>query len=119
MGNVNHAQRAFLGWEILVEQAKKRGLLTYGEMASKINIHPHVVQFLLSPIQDYCLENKLPPLTILVTNKKNKKPGAGFIACSMDNLEVCREKVYRYHWESRKNPFAYAEGGLTDKDLID
>jgi putative restriction endonuclease len=119
MGNVNQAQRAFSGWEILVEQAKKRGWLTYGEIASKINIHPHAVQFLLSPIQDYCLENALPPLTILVNNDKNKKPGAGFIAWSRDNLEVGREEVYQYNWESIKNPFAYAEGGLTEKDLID
>lgn len=118
MGDVNHEQRAFLGWNILVEYAKKRERLTYGVMASKIDIHPRMVRFLLGPIQNYCLENKLPPLTILAINKKSGEPGVGFIAWSRDDLEVGCEEVYQYHWDFKENPFAYAEGGLTGKDLI-
>jgi putative restriction endonuclease len=69
MDNVNHEQRAFMGWNILVEQAIKREQITYGEMAFKIKIHPRVVRYLLGQIQCYCLENDLPPLTILAINK--------------------------------------------------
>ena len=43
-------------------------------------MHHRVISHILSKIQDYCLEEKLPPLTILVVGKSNRHPVTGFIA---------------------------------------
>jgi putative restriction endonuclease len=118
MSDPNHEQRAFLGWNILTEQAKKRKQITYGEIAYYIGIHPRVVRYLLGPIQDYCLENELPPLTILVVNSDTREPGSGFIAWSRDNLEAGHEDVYRFAWDSIENPFTFAKDGAESKELV-
>ena len=101
---VNQKERASIGWKILIKLAKKKNLITYGEIAVQMNIHHRTVRFFLALIQDYCLKNNLPPLTILVINKKGKQ-GEGFIASNENRIQKDLLAVYGFDWESIKNPF--------------
>jgi len=71
----------------------------------------------LAIIQDYCTENKLPPLTILVGNKLGV-PGKGFIAWDVENAEEGKNKVYSYNWSSLENPFSYALDGTKENEIV-
>jgi putative restriction endonuclease len=78
------------------------------------------LRYVLGHVQDYCLEEKLPPLTILVVHGSgDRKPGTGFIAWDVDTLEQGRALVYGFKWMSIPNPFAYATDGTTQADLVD
>lgn len=101
---VNQKDRASIGWEILIKLANKKDLTTYGEIAEKMNIHHRTVRFFLGLIQDFCMKNNLPPLTILVINKKGKQ-GDGFIASNRDRIQQDLFAVYDFDWESIENPF--------------
>jgi hypothetical protein len=68
------------------------------------------VRYILGLIQDYCLKEKLPPLTILVVNQGGK-PSTGFIAYDVDKFEEGKSLVHSYNWSSIPNPFAFASGG--------
>jgi HNH endonuclease len=116
MAIVNQAERAFRTWSILTECAMNRGTITYGELGRRIGIHHRPIRFVLELIQDYCLNEKLPPLTILVVNQKGL-PGTGFIAWDIDNLQEGIEKVHSYPWITSPNPFTYAADGKTDEEL--
>ena len=111
MTAVNQSERAGRAWPILAEVAQNRGLVTYGELGRRLNIHHRTVRFVLSEIQDYCLAEKLPPITILVVDQKEGKPGAGFIAWDVNDTAQGLELVYGYPWGQVTNPFAYALGG--------
>lgn len=114
---VNQLERAYRTWPILIQVAKDKDKITYGQLAQLLNIHHRAVRFALSIIQDYCIEEKLPPLTILVVNK-SEKPGAGFIACDLKDFETELSRVWRYDWKSQENPFNMSASGHSLKSLI-
>jgi putative restriction endonuclease len=110
--------RAALTWDTLVEIAKRETFIQYGELADKIGLtHPRPLRHYLKILQSYCLENKLPPLTILAADESGV-PGQGFIAWDADNIEEGKRKVYGYNWMNLSNPFAFAKAGLTEKEII-
>lgn len=117
MEEVNQIQRAALAWNVLIDIAKDRGFLQYKELGDQIGIHHRVVRFVLAVIQKYCLENHLPPLTILVGDEDGV-PGTGFIAWDILNLEDGKNQVYDYNWKLLENPFAYALDGLTEDEVV-
>lgn len=114
---VNQEQRAALAWNILAREAKSKNKITYGELSKGIGIHHRPLRYVLGLIQDYCLDNKLPPLTILVVNQSGK-PGTGFIAWDVDYLKEGYSKVFKYNWSNLDNPFGYAEDGTTENEII-
>lgn len=117
---INHAERAYRAWPILVRVARQpKPAITYGELAAKLDVHPRAVRYILSEIQDYCLAEKKPPLTILVVNAVNRLPGEGFIAWDIDDLKSGIAAVARYPWEQMGNPFAYAASGKTEDGLAE
>lgn len=118
MRDINQHQRAAIGWGVLTRVAKDNGLITYGELSRQIGIHHRTVRFVLRLIQDYCLQNQLPPLTILVVNKGGL-PGKGFIAWDIDDIDKGLIQVYRFNWDNLDNPFGFAQGGLTEDEIID
>lgn len=59
----------------------------------------------LEPIQQYCLDERLPPLTSLVVSKDRGKPGKGFIAWDARDPDGARELVYGFDWGTLRNPF--------------
>jgi HNH endonuclease len=83
---------------------------------SLLGIHHRVIRFVLSEIQDHCLAEKLPPITILVVGQRGV-PGAGFIAWDVDDLKRGFELVYGYAWSNLENPFA--SGGATIESIAD
>lgn len=118
MSKVNQEQRAAIGWDVLTEAASKGNLVSYGELGAKIGIHHRVVRHVLGLIQEYCLDRKLPPLTILVINQSGL-PGTGFIAWEVDDFEEGRVKVHNHNWFNEFNPFEYARKGLTESKIIE
>ncbi len=110
--DANHWQRAYLAWDELGDFAASRQTVSYDRLGKLIGIHHRVVRFALALIQDYCLANGLPPLTILVVGKSNRKPGQGFIAWEGDPAEG-KEQVFAWDWKAYGNPFSFAAGGAT------
>jgi len=66
LSKINQHQRAAKAWEILIEVAKKRDFIRYKGLGDEIGIHYRAIRFVLGVIQEYCIINKLPPLTILM-----------------------------------------------------
>ncbi|MCX7112205.1 MAG: HNH endonuclease [Proteobacteria bacterium] len=102
--NWEHA--AGIVWSLLVVAAKRNETRIYGvDIAPAINTNALSVTHALSPIQDYCLESRLPPLTAIAVNKGGI-PGSGFIAWDVDDLVSAHQKVFAYDWEKIPNPYA-------------
>lgn len=89
-------ERAQQLWSILVLAARNRQVLNYGiiEKATGL-VRPSIGQ-MLSPIQNYCLNKDLPPLTILVVRDKSGIPGDGFIAAA--DIPQAQQHVFAYDW---------------------
>jgi putative restriction endonuclease len=108
LSELKMANRFELGhraWPILAASAANRRTLYYGELATALGYRgARVVRAALWPIQDYCLEKGLPPLTSIVINKHAGVPGRGFIASSGD-LQDDYERVFRHDWVSEQIPF--------------
>ncbi len=114
---VNQYQRAFRAWPVLTESAAQGTTITYVQMGDRLGIHWRPVRYVLGVIQDHCLEEKLPPLTILVVNQRFHEPGEGFIAWDVDDLQEGYRRVYAYPWHQLPNPFAFADDGETPDEL--
>lgn len=117
---VNQEERAYKAWNVLIKiaQTKKRKI-SYKKLGDAIQIHHRAVRFVLSLIQDYCMENGLPPLTILVINKSTGKPGHGFIAWDFDAIEEGINEVLSENWKEKQNPFEYASTGTSQAELVE
>lgn len=115
---VNQEERAYRAWRVLTAVASKRsGLITYGELGAAISVHPRALRYVLGVIQAYCLDQRLPPLTILVVNAQDQTPSSGFIAWDVDDLPEGLRKVRNYAWNESENPFLYASQGETEQTL--
>lgn len=115
---VNQEERAAIGWSILSQVAINNELIRYAELGKKIGIHHRPVRYVLNLIQNYCLDNHLPPLTILVVNE-TKRPGTGFVAWDIDHVDEGVKNVYEYNWNNLANPFGFAKEGLTEDTIIE
>lgn len=112
---VDHVERASRAWPILVERASQQMRITYAELADAVGIHVRPVRYVLGPIQEYCLEHKLPPITILVVSNKGKH-GEGFIAWSRQDLANGFEDVFSYPWPAISNPFRTPGASATSSE---
>ncbi len=115
---VNQYERASRAWPAFTDTARTRGTITYARLGQLLGIHPRPVRYVLGVIQDHCLEEKLPPLTILAVNQRGR-PGEGFIAWDVDNLDEGYRRVWAHPWQLLPNPFAFADDGETPDDLAD
>lgn len=115
---INQELRAYYSWKILVECAKNKKTITYKDFSNEIKIHHRTVRYPLEYIQDYCLKNQLPPLSILVVNKTTGLPGTGFKAWEIEDSEKGIKIVFDFDWTKLLNPFSYAENGTTENDLV-
>lgn len=117
MSSINQSERARLAWDVLVAVASKHETVTYGQLGAAIGVHHRAIRYVLGPIQDYCLEEDLPPLTILVNNTAGI-PGTGFIAHDRDDLGSGLDAVWLYDWRSKQNPFDFAVQGESFQSLV-
>lgn len=115
---INQEERAYKAWFELINTASLGKYITYKELGHKIGIHHRAVRYVLGLIQNYCMDNELPPLTILVINQDTGKPGDGFIAWDIENTEDGVKKVYNYNWKRMNNPFGFVEIGMTSEDIV-
>ncbi len=115
---VDQVERAYRAWPVLIGRAEKCQTITYGELGAELGVHHRAVRFLLAVIQDYCLESKLPPLTILIVNTTGL-PGNGFIAHDLDHFEEGLDQVYSYDWSALDNPFEITRTKLSYQSLVD
>ena len=114
----NWDQAAYVIWPELTRAAEKHPTLTYGELAPLIPTNPLSVGLALGPIQAYCMEQKLPPLTALVVGKTTGVPGNGFVAWDVDDLDEGLNAVFHYPWGTKTNPFAGFADGQTEAEFV-
>jgi len=116
---VNQHERAYRAWNVLTQYASNRSVITYGQLGERLSIHHRPTRYVLDLIQNYCLEEKLPPLTILAVNQTTGLPGPGFIAWDIDNLAQGRQQVFNYSWASLENPFTFASDDTPYNKVVD
>jgi putative restriction endonuclease len=91
-------------WPILVEAADLRQVMTYIQVAQRLDYkNARPMRQVLWPIQDYCMVHGLPPLTILVVNKSTRKPGGGFIGWQ-GSVEEGQRVVFEHPWTQYVTP---------------
>lgn len=112
----DHLARAARAWLILTKVAHQRGRIEYADLARLIGIHVRPLRYVLGVIQDYCMTEGLPPLTILVVNRAGRQ-GQGFIAWDPDDAETGFREVWRHSWGT-DNPFGVSDGVSTEDDLM-
>ena len=101
---MNTAERATQIWAVLAWAATHRQTITYSQLAQVTGAFTGGLGALLEPIQSYCLQNALPPLTILVVQKESGIPGAGFTGASASDLASAQAKVFSFNWLEHGNP---------------
>lgn len=93
-------------WPMLVAHAAGAQTCWYEDIARVIDTNPLSVRFVLGPIQSFCMVEQLPPLTALILQKGRNKPGTGFIAWDVDDLEEAHRRVFAFDWRAIPNPFS-------------
>ena len=114
---INQIERAYKAWPILAQRAKAGKTITYKELGDAIGIHHRAIRFVLGVIQDYCLAENIPPLTILIINSTGK-PGNGFIAYNLKNFREGLQEVFNFNWVRHGNPFGFSLEGLSYPNII-
>jgi putative restriction endonuclease len=118
--SINQHERAYRMWNILADLASRKRDITYKDLAQQLGLHPRVLRYPLNLIQEYCLEQGLPPLTILAVNQSGF-PGQGFTAVdhSLNSLRAGRLEVFsKNDWREEGNPFAFAATGASFDRLV-
>ncbi|WP_237717423.1 HNH endonuclease [Stutzerimonas stutzeri] len=106
MAGKNWLHAAGVLWPILVEAAQKRTLTTYGELAPLLSTNPLSMRYALEPIQNYCMEADIPPLSSIVVGVTSGQPGQGFIGWERDDIETAHKQVFSFDWNLVGNPFS-------------
>ena len=89
-------------WSLLALAATHRQVLTYDIVAKLTGlVRPGIGDF-LRPIQQYCVENRLPALTSIVVGDDSGLPGEGFIAAQ--DVPAAQMRVFRHDWLERPAP---------------
>lgn len=97
-------ERAQQFWAILVLAANNRQILTYQMIAKACGVLPVSLGDVLRPIQQFCTEHDLPPLTSIVVNKATGLPGDGFIADA--DVPKAQARTFDFEWLTVDAPTA-------------
>lgn len=99
---MNRAQRAQQLWSILVIGASGRQVYTYEMVGRACGVPAPSIGDFLRPIQQYCREKELPPITSLIVGKDSGSPGDGFIAA--EDVPRAQAECFKYDWLSENAP---------------
>jgi alkylated DNA nucleotide flippase Atl1 len=97
-------ERAQQLWSVLALAATNRQILSYGIVAKLTGVPPPSIGDFLRPIQQFCIENKLPALTSIVVQEETGIPGEGFIAS--EDVPAEQAKVFQRKWLEVSAPSA-------------
>ena len=90
-------------WTLLVCAARERKTYKYGDVSEVLSFGGvGVLGQFLGPIMNYCEQNELPPLTVLVVNQESGLPSEGL--ATLEEVNMDREAVFRYDWFSLNPP---------------
>ena len=87
-------------WQILVGVAARRETITYGTLAGYMGYVVTLGIFAtLDVVAEFCQQNDLPMLPVIVVNQETGLPGEGILR-HIDEVELNseRERVYAYDW---------------------
>lgn len=101
---MNKSQRASQIWAVLAWAARNRQSLGYSQVGQLIGVPAAGLGQLLEPIQSYCMQHNLPPLTVLVVQQASGLPGSGFTGASADELARAQASVFATDWLALGNP---------------
>ncbi|WP_313458285.1 HNH endonuclease signature motif containing protein [Pseudomonas sp.] len=104
-------------WPHLVEAAAKRQTPTYSDLSPLIDTNPLSMRFALDPIQRYCIDADLPPLSSIVIGALTRIPGPGFIGWPLSDIANAHELVFKHDWSSVPNPYEAFGVGDTPESL--
>jgi hypothetical protein len=107
-------ERALQLWSLLVLAAKNRQILTYDIVAKATGMMTLGIGNMLRPIQQYCIENDLPPLTSIIVNGSTGLPGTGFIAA--ENVPKAQLETFEHDWTEHKVPSPEEFGDAYSRD---
>lgn len=99
---MTRSERAIQIWQVLIGLANNRQTITYENLAELIGMGNVAVSITqpLELLMNYCKNNNLPPITILVVQKHSGQPGQGLT--TVEELNADREKVFNYEWYKLK-----------------
>ncbi len=95
-------ERAAQLWSLLALASRHQQILSYDLVERLTGLPRQGVGEYLAPIQDYCLQNNLPPMTALVVSERTGVPSPGFIAAG--DVLPAQNRVFVYDWLSRQAP---------------
>ncbi len=101
---MNRSERSCQIWSVLALAARNRQSLTYGMLSRLIGVPAAGLGKLLEPIQSYCILKELPPLTLLVVQKKTGLPGSGFVGAKAADYARDQMQIFEYDWLKYGNP---------------
>ncbi len=98
------AERACQIWSVLAWAARHRQTITYGQLAKLTGVPAVGIGKYLDPIQDFCVKEKLPPLTVLAVRADSGLPGQGFDGVMAEEFARAQTKVFGKDWLAYGNP---------------
>lgn len=99
---MTRSERAAQIWALLALAARNRQLLTYDLVSRAIGAPRAAIGGWLAPIQEYCRNRELPPLTVLVVSEQSGLPGGGFNAS--ENVPEAQANVFSHDWLAANAP---------------
>jgi hypothetical protein len=93
---MHKSERATQIWAVLALAARNRQILTYDILGKAIGVPSRALAQLLGPIQEYCIRERLEPLTSIVVKQDSGLPGTGFIAA--EDIPATQMRVFRFDW---------------------
>jgi hypothetical protein len=92
---MNTHQRAHQLWSVLVFAASNRQTLTYAFLGKLVGLPARGIGRDLFPIQYFCEQRGLPPLTVLVVNQSTGLPGKGL---PVGDFAKAVHEVFKFDW---------------------
>ena len=94
--------RAAQLWSILVLSARHQKLISYKTIECLTGITRACLGPFLAPIQQYCIDQDLPPLTVIVVEEATGRPAYGFTAAK--KILSAQNRVFVFDWFSHEVP---------------
>ncbi len=118
MAEHNWHEVATRTWDVLTQAALEKRRLYYSELAERLRLHHRLMRFPLDLLQDYCLEERKPPLTIMVIERATSSPGSGFTGAPREAWAASIREVLEWNWRDEPNPYEFARDGTAEAELI-